>query len=98
VARCPQLIVGQRTLSVGRRATVVARVRLDRIGIRGVQISVRGAGVRATGRTNARGFARIAVRPTRTGIIVVRMVGQPARCGIRRIGVVGIFQPPSLTG
>jgi uncharacterized repeat protein (TIGR01451 family) len=97
-ARCPRLVVGQRTLTVGRRATIVARVRIDRVGIRGMRITVRGAGIRAAGRTNARGFARIAVKPRRTGVVVVRMAGQPARCGQRRIGVVGIFRPPSLTG
>jgi uncharacterized repeat protein (TIGR01451 family) len=97
-ARCPQLIVGQRTLTVGKRATIVARVRLDRLGLRGMRITVRGAGVRVNGRTGAAGLARIAVRPSRTGIIVIRMAGQPARCGSRRIGVVGIFRPPSLTG
>jgi hypothetical protein len=26
------------------------------------------------------------------------MTNQPARCGMRRIGVVGVFQPPSVTG
>jgi hypothetical protein len=98
VARCPQLVVGQRTLTVGRRSTIVARVRLGQLGLRGVRVTVRGAGIRAVGRTGARGFVRIAVRPTRTGIVVIRMASQPARCGQRRIGVVGIFQPPSLTG
>jgi hypothetical protein len=97
-ARCPQLVVGKRTLTVGRRTTIVARVRLGRLGLRGVRVTVRGAGIRAAGRTDARGFVRIAVRPTRTGIVVVRMASQPARCGQRRMGVVGIFQPPSLTG
>jgi uncharacterized repeat protein (TIGR01451 family) len=97
-ARCPQLLVGQRTLAVGRRAMIVARVRLAGRGLRGTRITVRGAGVRTGGRTNAAGIARIAVRPTRTGIIVIRIAGRPARCGARRIGVVGTFRPPPLTG
>ncbi len=99
VTKCPQLLVGQRTLIVGRRATIVARVRVDRLAVRGMRITLRGAGVRTGGRTGASGIARIAVRPKRTGIIVVRIANQPARCnGVRRIGVAGIFQPPSLTG
>ena len=97
-ARCAQLLVATRTLTAGNRTVVVARVRLDRLGIRGMRITIRGAGINASGRTNKSGIARIAVRPTRQGIAVVRMVGQPARCGVRRIGVVGTFRPPSLTG
>jgi uncharacterized repeat protein (TIGR01451 family) len=97
-ARCPQLIVGRRTVAVGRRATIVARVRLDGRAVRGLRITVRGAGVRGVGRTNAAGIARIVVRPTRTGIIVIRIADRPARCGARRIGVVGTFRPPPLTG
>jgi uncharacterized repeat protein (TIGR01451 family) len=96
--RCAQLVVAKRTLTAGTRTVVVARVRLDRLGIRGMRITIRGAGITASGRTNTVGIARIAVRPTRQGIAVVRMVGQPARCGVRRIGVVGTFRPPSLTG
>ena len=96
--RCPQLLVGQRTLNVGRRAMIVVRARLDRRAIRGMRITVRGAGVRTAGRTDSAGIARIAVRPTRTGIIVIRIAGRPARCGARRIGVVGTFRPPPLTG
>jgi hypothetical protein len=91
-------VVGQRTLTVGRRAVIVARVQLDGRAVRGLRVTVRGAGVQAAGRTNAAGIARIAVRPTRTGIIVIRIAGRPARCGARRVGVVGTFRPPPLTG
>jgi uncharacterized repeat protein (TIGR01451 family) len=95
---CAELLVDRRVLTVGRRATIIVRVRINRLGVRGARLSARGAGVRAAGRTNAAGTARIAVRPTRTGIIVVRLTSQPAHCSVRRIGVAGIFRPPSLTG
>ena len=96
--RCAQLLVDRRTLTVGTRAVVVARVKLDRLGVRGMRVTIRGAGIRTSARTGAGGVARIVVRPTRTGIATVHVAGQPARCGVRRIGVVGIFRPPSLTG
>ena len=79
-------------------SVVVARVKLDRLGVRGMRVTIRGAGIRTSARTGAGGVARIVVRPTRTGIATVHVAGQPARCGVRRIGVVGIFRPPSLTG
>jgi hypothetical protein len=46
--------------------------------------------------TNARGIARITVRPTRPGIARVNVVNNP-RCAVRRVGIIGVFQPP-LTG
>ena len=48
-------------------------------------------------RTAAAG-SRSPCGPPRTGIVDIRMTNQPARCSTRRIGVVGVFLPPPVTG
>jgi hypothetical protein len=64
-------------------------------GMRRELVTVRGAGVAKSGRTNAAGITRIAIRPTRTGIVQIRVRGEAA-CAAR-LGVAGIRRPP-LTG
>jgi hypothetical protein len=98
VARCPALTVQPRSLSVGKRGIVRVLVSDGRRAVRGVRILVKGAGLRKAATTNSRGRVAIAVRPTRAGIVEIRMTNQPSRCSTRRIGVVGVFQPPSVTG
>ena len=67
-------------------------------GVAGVRILVKGPGPYKAATTNGSGRVAISVKPPRTGIVEIRMTNQPARCGLRRIGVVGVFQPPSVTG
>ena len=55
-------------------------------------------GLKKAATTDRRGRVGIAVQPPRAGIVTIRMANQPARCSTRRIGVVGVFQPPPVTG
>jgi hypothetical protein len=64
-------------------------------GMANRRVTVRGAGVTASGRTNRTGIARIAIRPRRSGIVQIRVQGQSG-CAAR-LGVAGITRPP-LTG
>jgi hypothetical protein len=98
VATCPSLTVQPRSLSVGRRGIVRVLVAQDGRGVRGVRILLKGPGLRKVATTNRRGRVAIVVHPTRAGIAEIRMTNQPSRCSTRRIGVVGVFQPPSVTG
>ena len=93
---CPQLVVSARTIPVGRASAVAVRVRRGSTPVE-ARLALRGAGVATTVRTGANGVARVSVRPSRAGIVEIHVVGQPTRCS-RRIGVVGIFRPPNLTG
>jgi len=97
-ATCPVLTVQQRSLSVDRRSVVRVLVTEGRRGVRGVRILVKGPGLHKAATTDRRGRVAISVRPPRAGIVVIRMTNQPNRCSTRRIGVVGVFQPPSVTG
>jgi hypothetical protein len=97
-ATCPVLTVQPRSLSVGRRSVVRVLVSDERRGVRGVRILIKGPGLHKSAKTNRRGRVAISVRPPRAGIVVIRMTNQPSRCSTRRIGVVGVFQPPSVTG
>jgi hypothetical protein len=95
---CPELTVSTRSLSVGKRGTIRVLVTERGRGARGVRVLVAGPGLRKAATTDGRGRAAISVRPPRTGILEVRMTNRPASCQSRRIGVVGVFQPPSVTG
>jgi uncharacterized repeat protein (TIGR01451 family) len=98
VASCPTLIVQPRSLSVGRRGVVRVVVIDKNRGVSGVRILVKGPGLNKAATTNGRGRVAISVRPPRTGIVEIRMTNQPSRCSTRRIGVVGVFLPPPVTG
>src|SRR5829696_4516360 len=98
VATCPVMTVQPRSLSVGRRGLVKVLVTDKNRGVSGVRVLVKGPGLYKAATTDARGLVAISVKPPRTGIVEIRMTNQPARCGTRRIGVVRVFQPPSVTG
>ena len=87
-----------RSLSVGKRGIVKVVVTDKGSGVSGVRILVKGPGLNKAAFTNGRGRVAISVRPPRTGIVEIRMTNQPARCSTRRIGVVGVFLPPPVTG
>ena len=97
-AVCPALTVQTKMLAAGRKGTVRAVVSANGKGVRGVRVLVTGAGIHKTGVTNGLGRVAITVRPPHTGIVEIRITNQPGRCSTRRIGVAGVFQPPSVTG
>jgi uncharacterized repeat protein (TIGR01451 family) len=98
VATCPTLTVQQRSLSVGQRSVVRVLVTDKGRGVPGVRIRITGPGLWKAATTDGRGRVSITVRPPRAGIAEIKMMNQPNRCSTRRIGVVGVFQPPSVTG
>jgi uncharacterized repeat protein (TIGR01451 family) len=98
VASCPAFQVQPRSLSVGKRGVVKVIVTDKGRGVSGVRILVKGPGLNKAAFTNGSGRVAISVRPPRTGIVEIRMTNQPARCSTRRIGVVGVFLPPPVTG
>ena len=97
-ASCPSMLVQPRSLSVGRRGLVRVVVVDKNRGVSGVRILVTGPGLNKAAFTNSSGRVAISVRPPRTGIVEIRMTNQPSRCSTRRIGVVGVFLPPPVTG
>ncbi len=97
VIRCDRFTVASGTLRVGKRATVVVRVISAGKPAKGRKVMVRGAGIVKTGRTNARGVARIVVTASRPGIVRVT-VRQKLTCGAKQIAVLGAIKHPSFTG
>jgi uncharacterized repeat protein (TIGR01451 family) len=96
-AVCSSLTITPRALQVGKRSTIVARVRLsNNRPFAGARVRVVAPGVNVTRRANAQGVARLSVKPTRPGIARVTVLGSP-QCAARTAGVAGVFQPP-LTG
>jgi hypothetical protein len=88
---CGSLTASVRSLSVGKKVTLRVVVR-DKAGkrMKGVRVTVRGAGIVAGGRTNGKGILVVAIVATRPGIVTIRA---GAGCA-KRVGSVGVFQPP----
>jgi len=88
-ADCGSLRLSVRGLTRARRSIVWARVRDTRgVAMAGVRVVARGAGVRSSRITNARGFVRFLVRPRRTGVVRFA-VPASSRCA-RRVTVRGV--------
>ena len=95
---CPRLTVQTKTLTVDTRSTIRAVVTLRNKRVPGVRVLAHGAGILKSGVSDKQGVVRISVKPARTGIVQLRITGQPGPCTTRRIGVVGVLKPPSVTG
>ncbi len=78
----------------GKPDKVVAKVTAGKRHVKGAKVLVQGAGVKKSGRTNAKGTATIKVNPQRAGLITISTPEVQHSCGPRRIGVVGVFLPP----
>ncbi len=88
-ADCGSLRLSVRGLVRARRSIVWARVRDTRgVAMAGVRVAARGAGVRSSRITNARGFVRFLVRPRRVGVVRFA-VPASSRCA-RRVTVRGV--------
>ncbi len=83
---CRSLRLGVRRLALARRSRVWASVRDSRgVAMAGVRVVARGAGVRASRITSARGFSRFIVRPRRVGTVRFA-VPASSRC-VKRVAV-----------
>jgi len=77
----------------GKRYVVLAKVTRSKTPVKGVQVRFRGKGLSKAVMTDKRGVARLSVRPSRAGILLVKITSVKA-CNSARIGVVGVFEPP----
>jgi Concanavalin A-like lectin/glucanases superfamily len=77
---CLHLSLSRHTVPIKRRAIVLATVRRATKRLAGASVVVLGADVNASGRTNSKGTARIAVRARKRGRLIVRVRGQKAGC------------------
>jgi uncharacterized repeat protein (TIGR01451 family) len=96
------------TLTVTSSKMIKADGKADRLSVRvtqagkpvkGTKVVARGAGVKKSARSNAKGIAALRINPRRPGVITVTAVQRKSVsiCGPKRIGAVGVFVPP-LTG
>jgi uncharacterized repeat protein (TIGR01451 family) len=90
---CYTFTVSSKTLTVGKKGTLVVTVRNRGKAVRGATVVVSGQGIKKTAKTGKDGKARITITPKKAGIITIR-VPQTIVCGARRVGVVGAFEPP----
>jgi hypothetical protein len=96
-AACGSLRLSTRSLARARRGVVWATVRdTRRVAMAGVRVIARGAGVRSSRITNARGLVRFLVRPRRAGVVRFAVPAAGSRC-VRRVvvrGVRPVVSPP----
>ena len=98
-AVCLSLTVSPKMITAdGKPDKVTAKVTAAGKRVKGAKVSVKGAGVSKTARTNGKGVAVLRINPNKPGIITISVVESNQKlCGPKRIGVVGVFLPP-LTG
>ena len=98
-AVCLSLTVSPKMITAdGKPDKVTAKVTAAGKRVKGAKVSVKGAGVSKTARTNGKGVAVLRINPQKPGIITISVVESNQKlCGPKRIGVVGVFLPP-LTG
>ena len=94
---CYSLSVRPRLLTVGHRTVVRIGVRAGSKVAVHVPVSLRGAGIARTARTDRRGIARLVLVPRKVGLIRVRVPNRRS-CSSPQIGVAGVFKPPHFTG
>ena len=78
--RCLRVSLSRHKVPLGKRAIVVATVRSGSRLVAGVRVVLSGGGVTATGKTNHKGNAGIAIRARKVGRLTVRIRGQRASC------------------
>jgi uncharacterized repeat protein (TIGR01451 family) len=82
----------------GKADRVTVKVTAGKKRMKGTKVSIFGAGVKKTARSNAKGIAVLRINPRRAGLITITAIETNQKvCGPKRIGVVGVFLPP-LTG
>ncbi len=83
----------------GRPDTVKVKTTAGPKRVKGTMVRIKGAGVKKSARSNARGIATLRINPKRPGVLTITAVETKNQqvCGPRRIGAVGVFLPP-LTG
>jgi uncharacterized repeat protein (TIGR01451 family) len=86
-------VVKPHDLKVGKRATIVVRVRERAKAVAGTKVRVHGAGIDKTGVTDRYGIARITVTPPTNGIIRITVPSHKT-CARPQIGVIGVITPP----
>lgn len=93
---CLQLTVAPRQLRAdGKTDRITVKVTAAGRRVAGVRVLVRGAGVRKTRRTDRAGIAVLVVNPGKAGLLTVSARDARRRaCGVKLIGVVGVFLPP----
>jgi uncharacterized repeat protein (TIGR01451 family) len=96
---CLSLTVSPKMIKAdGKPDKITAKVTAGKKRVGGVKVSISGAGVAKTARTNGKGVAVLRINPKKPGIITVTVIETNQKlCGPKRIGVVGVFLPP-LTG
>jgi hypothetical protein len=93
---CYKLAVTRRTVTVGRRVRVLARVHAGSRPVRGVRVYARGPGVFAVRTTGPRGTALFVLRLRRRGILQVS-IRKPYACPKpppHDVGIRGVQTPP----
>jgi len=87
-------VAPKKTLFVGRKTTLTLKVSQNGKPVKGIRIKIKGAKLAiTTAPSNAKGIVKVAVKPTKAGIVTFAPVSSTS-CANPRIGVTGVFTPP----
>ncbi len=91
---CYTLSVKTKSLTVGKRVTLVVKVTELGKPVAGAKVRINGAGInKLSGKSDKNGMIRIVVTPKKAGIVQISSITRKG-CGLPRIGVIGAFTPP----
>jgi uncharacterized repeat protein (TIGR01451 family) len=96
---CLTLTVSPKMIKAdGKPDRVSVKVTAGQKRVKGTKVTIFGAGVRKSARSNDNGMAYLRINPRKPGLITITALETNQKvCGPKRIGVVGVFLPP-LTG
>ncbi|HEU5264214.1 MAG TPA: hypothetical protein VFU34_06220, partial [Gaiellaceae bacterium] len=93
---CIALTVSPRMIKAdGKPDRITVRVTAGKKRVKGVGVTIRGAGVDRASTSNENGLVVLRINPRKAGIVTIAARETNRKlCGPRRIGVVGVFLPP----
>jgi uncharacterized repeat protein (TIGR01451 family) len=91
---CTKFTIVQSVISAGQSSRLAVRVTQAGRGVLGAKVRLKGPGVDKTVRSARNGWAITRVNAAKPGILVVRLASPKSCTPGKRVGVVGVFQPP----
>ena len=91
---CTSFTIVQNVINAGQPSRLAVRVTKAGRGVLGAKVRLKGPGVDKTVRSAKNGWAITRVNAAKPGILVVRLASPKSCTPGKRVGVVGVFQPP----
>ena len=95
---CYAVAVAPKNLTAGRSGRLSLQVTAKSKPIAGVKVELKGPGIlKLSGRTDRAGRVTVMLHPKKAGLVQLKPAAYEG-CSTVRIGVIGVFTPPPITG